>query len=139
MDHDFELHPLSTTERLAVPLLTQRVKNAAIMVDACSVPASPGQVEKLRAVVAALKGHVEGVEAPHDLPEPCIGPRDVPAAACYLDEPACYDLAYTGCVWMLMSRETREVLADLGDRCKGAMRDALDKLERAVRRADVEV
>jgi hypothetical protein len=126
---DIELRPLSTVERLAPAILTRIVRDAAFNVANCRVPAAPEQINKLFAVVEAIRGHIEG-KAAGLLPEPAVGPRDA-VVGCAIDSPTVYALAYDSVVRLLMSAESRDVLQDLGNRGKGALRAALDDLDRA--------
>ena len=134
---DIELHPLTTIERLAPAILTRVVRDAASNVANCRVPAAPEQITKLFAVVEALRCHIEGKAAGH-LPEPATGPRDA-TVGCAIDSPTVYGLAYDSVVRLLMSMESREVLQDLGNRGKGALRKALDDLDRATHLAHLTI
>lgn len=127
---DIELRPLSTVERIAPAILTRIVRDAAFNVANCRVPAAPDQIVKLFAVVEAIRGHIEG-KAAGLLPEPATGPRDA-TVGCAIDSPTVYGLAYDSVVRLLMSAESRDVLQDLGNRGKGALRVALDDLDRAI-------
>ena len=135
--NDVELHPLTTVERIAPAILTRIVRDAAFNVANCHVPAAPEQITKLFAVVEAIRGHIEGKAAGH-LPEPTVGPRDAPVS-CAIDSPTVYALAYDSVVRLLMSLESREVLQDLGNRGKGAMRVALDDLDHATHLAHLTI
>ena len=134
---DIQLHPLTTVERLAPAILTRIVRDAAFNVAACRVPAAPEQITKLFAVVEAIRGHIEGKVAGL-LPEPDVGPRDA-TVGCAIDSPTVYALAYDSVVRLLMSMESRDVLRDLGNRGKGALRCALDDLDRATHLAHLTI